>query len=181
MASHSAPPPHPEIQTPSLIPISASFHHLTTSELSALSSLSAAAKASAYCPYSKFRVGCTVLTSSGEFISGANVENASYNVGTCAERACLARAIISAAEKGEGHTEQFRGGVRKDMFKALAISTDVSPPASPCGMCRQLYALHPLQYISSHIGAYSIPHPSTPCQPSAIFLLALYYWDKAQG
>lgn len=73
-----------------------------TSELSALSSLSSTAKNAAYCPYSKFRVGCTVLTSGGEFISGANVENASYNVGTCAERVTLGRAVVQVLEKGHG-------------------------------------------------------------------------------
>ena len=138
MASHSAPPPHPELHNPSLIPISASFHHLTTAELSALSSLSSAAKSSAYCPYSKFRVGCAVLTSDGRFISGANVENASYNVGTCAERVALGRAVTSVLEAGGEKAREFEGGVRRGMFKALAVCTDTSPPASPCGMCRQL-------------------------------------------
>lgn len=56
------------------------------------------------------------------FISGANVENASYPVGTCAERVALGKAVT------EGVLE----------FKALAVATDISPPASPCGMCRQL-------------------------------------------
>jgi len=58
----------------------------------------------------------------GEWVDGANVENASYPVGTCAERVALGTAVV--------------GGRRK--FKALAVSTDISPPASPCGMCRQL-------------------------------------------
>ncbi|KAL2052471.1 hypothetical protein ABVK25_007343 [Lepraria finkii] len=81
-----------------------------------------AAKDVAYCPYSYFRVGCALLTEDGTIIVGANVECASYNVGTCAERCALAKAVT------EGYSK----------FKALAVSTDITPPASPCGMCRQL-------------------------------------------
>ncbi|KAL2037323.1 hypothetical protein N7G274_010012 [Stereocaulon virgatum] len=80
-----------------------------------------AAKGVAYCPYSHFRVGCALLTEDETIITGANVECASYNVGTCAERCALAKAVT------EGHTK----------FKAVAVSTDITPPASPCGMCRQ--------------------------------------------
>lgn len=45
-------------------------------------------------PYSKFRVGACILTTSGEFISGANVENAAYPVGTCAERVAIGTAVV---------------------------------------------------------------------------------------
>ncbi|KAL3456673.1 mitochondrial carrier domain-containing protein [Aspergillus heterothallicus] len=93
----------------------------THQEIEILSSKAQAAKAAAYCPYSKFRVGACILTESGEYISGANVENASYPVGTCAERVAFGTAIVA------GHSN----------FKAIAVATDISPPASPCGMCRQ--------------------------------------------
>lgn len=46
-------------------------------------------------PYSKFRVGACILTQSGEYIVGANVENASYPVGTCAERVAFGTAVVS--------------------------------------------------------------------------------------
>ncbi|CAF9919971.1 hypothetical protein IMSHALPRED_004782 [Imshaugia aleurites] len=80
-----------------------------------------AAKGRAYCPYSHFRVGAALLSADGSIIVGANVENASYPVGTCAERCALATAVTG------GHTS----------FKALAVATDITPSASPCGMCRQ--------------------------------------------
>lgn len=113
-------------------------HNLTREEFAQLKTRAAAAKATAYCPYSQFRVGATLLSKNpaaedGEeeggrqqqqspYISGANVENASYPVGTCAERVALGKAVT--------------GGHRR--FRAIAVATDISPPASPCGMCRQL-------------------------------------------
>ncbi|KAM5355747.1 hypothetical protein ACJ41O_002393 [Fusarium nematophilum] len=96
-------------------------HGLTPDEFVELRQRAVAAKETAYCPYSRFRVGATVLSGEGEYISGANVENASYPVGTCAERVALGTAVTG------GH----RG------FRAIAVATDIAPPASPCGMCRQ--------------------------------------------
>lgn len=96
---------------------------LSAAQLQQLSQKATAAKATAYCVYSRFRVGAALLAADGEtFVTGANVENASYPVGTCAERVAMGRAVVE--------------GVRE--FKAVAVATDISPPASPCGMCRQL-------------------------------------------
>ncbi|KAK7415512.1 hypothetical protein QQX98_005866 [Neonectria punicea] len=94
---------------------------VSEAEFGELRRRAAAAKATAYCPYSQFRVGATLLAGDGSFISGANVENAAYPVGTCAERVAFGAAVTSG----------FRD------FRAVAVSTDISPPASPCGMCRQ--------------------------------------------
>ncbi|RMZ44323.1 cytidine deaminase [Aspergillus flavus] len=104
-----------------LLNMSSSKPSLTTQELQTLASKAIAAKATAYCPYSKFRVGACILTQSGEYIVGANVENASYPVGTCAERVAFGTAVVA------GYHD----------FKAVAVATDSNPPASPCGMCRQ--------------------------------------------
>ncbi len=110
---------------------SADEHHLsatcaeykiTVVQFRALHARCSASKATAYCPYSRFRVGASILTDDDQYIDGANVENASYPVGTCAERVAFGKAVT------EGHTK----------FKAVAVATDISPPASPCGMCRQL-------------------------------------------
>ncbi|PHH81238.1 hypothetical protein CDD82_1215 [Ophiocordyceps australis] len=94
---------------------------LTPDQTRRLQSAATQAKATAYCPYSHFRVGAAVLGADGTIIPGANVENASYPVGSCAERVAVARAVTQ--------------GTRE--FCALAVASDVSPPASPCGMCRQ--------------------------------------------
>jgi cytidine deaminase len=77
-------------------------------------------------PYSLFRVGASLLThTSPTPITGANVENAAYPVGTCAERVAMGTAI---------HSDP---GLAKRGFKALGVATDMDDYCSPCGMCRQ--------------------------------------------
>ncbi|KAK3691634.1 hypothetical protein LTR37_018513 [Vermiconidia calcicola] len=98
------------------------IHGLSSSDVQKLAKTCVEAKTRAYCPYSHFRVGCSVLLSDGSVVQGANVENAAYPVGSCAERVALGTAVVQGAK---GH------------IRALAVASDVSPPASPCGMCRQ--------------------------------------------
>lgn len=87
---------------------------------SALLAAAVAAAGESYAPYSKFPVGAALLTASGEIITGGNVENASYGLTICAERAAVFRAVA------EGHRE----------FQALALS--VPGGGAPCGACRQV-------------------------------------------
>jgi cytidine deaminase len=75
------------------------------------------AAARAYAPYSRFHVGCAVLTRDEDVVEGVNVENAAYPLGICAERAAFGRAISEGRRPGD--------------FVAAAIT------ASPCGGCRQ--------------------------------------------
>lgn len=46
----------------------------------------------AYAPYSRFQVGCAIESADGEIAVGANMENACYRLGVCAEVAALAAA-----------------------------------------------------------------------------------------
>ncbi|KAI5305269.1 hypothetical protein KEM56_004845 [Ascosphaera pollenicola] len=103
----------------------------TQTELETLFAESNKAKDNSYCPYSKFRVGCCILTVSGEFISGCNVENAAFPVGICAEKNAIGTAVAA------GHRD----------FKAIAVSSDISPGASPCGNCRQFIIDHEAKSI----------------------------------
>lgn len=75
----------------------------------------------AYAPYSKLKVGASVLTKSGKIYTGANIENASYPAGICAERVALSKAI----SEGE-----------KDFF-AICITSNNIDYTYPCGICRQ--------------------------------------------
>ena len=83
-----------------------------------------AVRANAHAPYSRYHVGAAVRAASGKIYVGANVENASYGLALCAERSAVA-AAISAGEK---------------RISAVAVVTATSPPAAPCGMCRQVLA-----------------------------------------
>ncbi|MDE2141309.1 MAG: cytidine deaminase [Elusimicrobia bacterium] len=73
----------------------------------------------AYCPYSRYRVGAAVLTDTGRVFAGCNVENASYGLSMCAERAAIYHAVAG------GH----------DSISAVAV---VGAAAKPCGACRQV-------------------------------------------
>jgi len=73
-------------------------------------------------PYSHFRVGAAVLGNDGKIYTGTNVENASYGLSICAERAAVLKAVA--------------GGVKS--ISACAVTTDTVNPAAPCGACRQV-------------------------------------------
>lgn len=79
------------------------------------------ARAAAYAPYSRFHVGAAVLGSCGRLWYGANVENSSYGLTLCAERAALAAARAAGGEA----------------FLLLCVAADTEEPISPCGACRQ--------------------------------------------
>jgi cytidine deaminase len=80
------------------------------------------ARENAYAPYSKFKVGASVLAESGKIYVGCNVENASYGLTVCAERNAIFNAVVNGEKKILG----------------IAIIADVSKPAPPCGACRQV-------------------------------------------
>jgi cytidine deaminase len=80
------------------------------------------AASASYSPYSHFRVGAAILCADDSIVTGANVENRSFGLTTCAER----NALVSAVGQG------------KHKFSMIAIATpDSDYPVSPCGACRQ--------------------------------------------
>ena len=85
----------------------------------------AAARKKAYTPYSKFKVGASLLLEGGEVVSGCNIENASYGATICAERVAIVKAM--SENPGAG-------------IEAIAVVTESEPPAPPCALCLQVMA-----------------------------------------
>ncbi len=88
-----------------------------------LISLARGAAAKAYAPYSHFNVGCAVLSINGEVVTGANMENACYRLGICAEQSALTAA-------------QHKFGLDRVARIAIVGGTGAMI-CKPCGGCRQ--------------------------------------------
>jgi cytidine deaminase len=80
-----------------------------------------AARERAYAPYSHFAVGAALLMEDGSIHAAANVENCIPALSICAERNAMSAAASA--------------GLRRP--QAVAVVTDATPPARPCGLCRQ--------------------------------------------
>ena len=78
----------------------------------------------AYAPYSRFKVGAALRTSSGAVYVGCNVENVAYPEGTCAEAGAIA-AMIAGGDS---------------QIAELCVIADSPDPVPPCGGCRQKIA-----------------------------------------
>ena len=77
-----------------------------------------------YSPYSHFRVGAAIIGASGEIYSGCNVENGSFGLTQCAERAAITAAICAGEPPGT--------------LELLLIYTPGDTAHTPCGACRQV-------------------------------------------
>jgi cytidine deaminase len=91
------------------------------SDLPRMIELARDARTRSYSPYSKFKVGACVRGASGELYPGANVENAAYPHGTCAE----ASALDKMANAGERRAS------------AIVVIGGGDALVTPCGGCRQ--------------------------------------------
>ncbi|MDR0484210.1 MAG: cytidine deaminase [Alphaproteobacteria bacterium] len=75
----------------------------------------------AYAPYSNFNVGAVILSENGNYYSGANIENAAYPQGCCAEQSAIAAMIMNGEKK----------------IKEIAVIGMGDLLCTPCGGCRQ--------------------------------------------
>jgi homotetrameric cytidine deaminase len=98
----------------------------TQAALDELLRLAGQAAQNSYAPYSRFHVGAALRLSNGEVVTGTNVENVSFGLTICAERAALVRAV-----------SQFGPGIR---IEAVAVANLNHRPSPPCGACRQMLA-----------------------------------------
>jgi cytidine deaminase len=79
------------------------------------------AREHAYAPYSRYKVGAAIATSSDRLYRGCNVESSSYGATICAERSAIAQ-MVAAGDRDP---------------VACAVATGGSSPGTPCGICRQ--------------------------------------------
>jgi cytidine deaminase len=80
------------------------------------------ARTRAYAPYSKFKVGAALLAADGRIFQGCNVENRTFGLTLCGERTAIATAVASGQRE----------------YQAIAVVTDTTPPAVPCGLCLEM-------------------------------------------
>lgn len=93
-----------------------------------LSEEAVVAASGAYAPYSHFMVGAAILLDDGTIVRGANVENAAFPSGSCAEKTALSYTVSNYP------------GKRPVAIAIAALSGDklTREPVPPCGNCRQM-------------------------------------------
>ena len=79
------------------------------------------AKNKAYCPYSKFQVGCSLLSVTDQIYSGCNLETSNYH-GACAEKSAAANMLLNGETKAKA---------------AVVVTNEMNSTSFPCGACRQ--------------------------------------------
>jgi len=103
-------------------PVSLEGAAVTAKDDTALVEAARGAREHARARYSTFKVGAALETSSGEIVTGCNIENATYGLTMCAERVALYKALSDGRE----------------VFTRVAVVADTADPTPPCGSCRQL-------------------------------------------
>lgn len=94
----------------------------------------AVARQNAYAPYSRFTVGAAIRSASGAVYASANVENAAYPVGTCAEAGAIAAMIAAGEQK----------------IAEILIIAESAEFLMPCGACRQRISEFAMQDTKLH-------------------------------
>ena len=100
------------------------FTSLSRAALDDLLREAARAAERSYSPYSGFKVGAALRLADGSVVIGANVENVSFGLTICAERAALVRAV-----------SEYGPGIR---IAAIAVANLNGAASPPCGACRQM-------------------------------------------
>jgi homotetrameric cytidine deaminase len=102
-------------------PVAGSYSDLLLDRADSLLAAADAVMRNAYAPYSNFPVGAALRSASGAIHVGANVENAAYPQGQCAEASAIG-ALVAAGERS---------------ITAVAVVAEKLDVCPPCGGCRQ--------------------------------------------
>jgi homotetrameric cytidine deaminase len=117
--------------------VAASYSDLLLDAPEALLRAAEAAMHNAHAPYSRFKVGAALRAAGGGIYAGANVENASYPQGQCAEASAIG-ALVAAGER---------------KIAAVAVVAEQMEVCPPCGGCRQRLAEFAEPRTPVHLGA----------------------------
>src|SRR5437764_50059 len=102
------------------------YKNLSSLQMKALDQ-AAEAMETAYNPYSHYFVGAALYTKNGIIVTGSNVENGSYGLTICAERAAIFRANAMNVRNFVGIA-----------IIARSKKLDTKEVTAPCGGCRQV-------------------------------------------
>lgn len=120
----------------------------TPQQLAELAAFAEAVAHRAYAPYSRFLVGAALLLETGEVVVGANVENASYRLTTCAEQAAIATGVAL-------HGPAIR-------LRAVVVHNLNRTSCQPCGACLQTIAeFAPSSAIITYPAVDGVPRTCT--------------------
>jgi homotetrameric cytidine deaminase len=117
--------------------VAGSYADLLLDAPAALLGAAEAAMQNAHAPYSRFKVGAALRASSGGIYTGANVENAAYPQGQCAEASAIG-ALVAAGERE---------------ITAVAVVAEQMDVCPPCGGCRQRLSEFAGPGTPVHLGA----------------------------
>lgn len=85
------------------------------------------AQKKSHSPYSKYKIGASLLTADGSAYAGANVENSSYGATVCAERVAIWSAVTD-----------IKANNKKLFIDVICVVSSAEEAWPPCGMCRQV-------------------------------------------
>ena len=86
------------------------------------------AASGAYAPYSGFMVGAAIMLDDSTIVCGANVENAAFPSGSCAEKTVLSYTVANYHDKETAAIA----------IAAISGGSLTADPVPPCGNCRQM-------------------------------------------
>jgi cytidine deaminase len=119
-------------------------------------------QARAHVPYSRFRVGAALRTTTGTIYAGCNVENAAYPQGWCAEASAIA-AMVSAGEI---------------TIATIVVICDGEMLGTPCGGCRQKIREFATADTMIHVAGAVQSEPALTTEVGLMGLRASYSMDQ---